>query len=397
MNYTSSRKLLKFAAIAAFILIQACGQKSAAPPPPPPPNVTVEEAQLTNAQYYDEYPATVTALNQVELRPQVSGFITGVYFSDGAKVGAGQLLYSVDDQLYSGNYQQAVANLHVVEANLNKAQKDAGRYHELDKADAVAKQLVDNADAAVEVARKQADAAKANISAVATSVKYTKVYAPFSGNIGISLVKKGAAVTAGQTLLNTISSDGDVAVDFNVEQKDIYRFSTLMTEKTSGTDSTFMLAFGDDIYPYPGKIALIDRAVNPQTGTIKARLVFPNKNNLLKAGMNATVRVKSNTTTQSVVIPYKAIVEQLGEYFVYIPGDSNKVSQRKVLMGKQVGNNIIIKDGIKAGEKIVTQGVQNLHEGVKVNITAPAPAGGVPTMPATAAPAAAPKDSATKN
>lgn len=357
---------------AFMVLATSCGNKNAAPPPPPPPQVTVENVALTEAVYYDEYPATVAALNQVELRPQVSGFITGVYFKDGAKVKKGQLLYSVDNQLYSANYQQAVANLQVVQANLNKAEKDANRYHELDKADAVAKQLVDNADAAVEVAKQQASAAKANIQAVSTSVRYTKVYAPFNGTIGISLVKTGAAVTAGQTVLNTVSTDGELAVDFNVDQKDIYRFSNLLAQKQAPTDSTFTLAFESEVYPFPGKIALVDRAVNPQTGTIKARLVFPNQNNLLKAGMNATVRVKNNASAQSVVIPYKAVTEQLGEYFVYIPGDSNKVSQRKVTLGRQLGANIIIKDGLQQGDKIVTQGVQNLREGVKVNIVPPA-------------------------
>ena len=367
MRLSFQNRLTKWSAVGVIAMVAACNNKQAAPPPPPPPQVSVEEVKLINAVYYDEYPATVTALNQVELRPQVSGFITGVHFSDGAKVSKGQLLYSIDQQLYSANYQQAVANLQVVEANLDRAKKDAARYHELDKQDAVAKQLVDNADAAVHVADRQASAAKANIQAVSTSVRYTKVYAPFSGMIGISLVKTGAAVTAGQTVLNTISGDGDLAVDFNIEQKDIYRFSEMLS-KSDSKDSTFTLAFGDDVYPYPGRIALIDRAVNPQTGTIKARLVFPNKNNLLKAGMNGTVRVRSNNAASSIVIPYKAVTEQLGEYFVYLPGDSNKVTQRKVVLGKQVGANIIIKNGLQAGDKIVTQGVQNLHEGTKVTI-----------------------------
>jgi len=141
------------------------------------------------------------------------------------------------------------------------------------------------------------------------------------------------------------------------------------------TDSTFTLAFGGEKYPYPGKIILIDRAVNPQTGTIKARLNFPNKNGLLKAGMNGTLRIKNNSSAQSVIIPYKAVVEQLGEYFVYIPGDSNKVSQRKVILGKSVGTNVIVKEGLQEGEKVVTEGVQNLREGVKVNIVAPSAAG----------------------
>ena len=218
--------LIHYVTIAlSIVVLTSCDkkeeQKASTQQAPPAVPVTLEEVTTSDAVYYDEYPASVTPLNQVELRPQVTGFITGVHFQDGARVRKGQLLYSIDAQLYSANYEQAVANLKVQEANVNKAQKDADRYHELDKNDAVAKQLVDNADAALEVAKKQAEAAKANISAVSTSVRYTKVYAPFDGIIGISLVKVGAAVSAGQTVLNTVSTDGQLAVDFGVDQKEI--------------------------------------------------------------------------------------------------------------------------------------------------------------------------------
>ncbi|MEO6232169.1 MAG: efflux RND transporter periplasmic adaptor subunit [Ferruginibacter sp.] len=359
---------------ATIIVLAACNDNKSGPPPPPPPaQVTVQDVTLSDAVYYDEYPATVTALNQVELRPQVSGFINGVYFKDGQKVKKGQLLYSIDAQLQAANYQQAVASLNIQEANLVKVQKDANRYHELDKNDAVAKQLVDNADAALEVAKRQVEASKANIQGVQTSVRYTKVYAPFDGVIGISAAKPGAAVTAGQTMLNTVSSDKELAVDFNVDQKDIFRFTKLMSDKPAAVDSTFILAFGGDVYPYPGKLYLLDRAVDPQTGTIKTRLTFPNPKGLLISGMNGTVRVKNNASTQAVLIPYKAITEQLGEFFVYVPNDSNMVSQRKVVPGKQIGTDVIIKDGLKQGEKVVVQGVQNLREGAMISTTPPAP------------------------
>lgn len=366
---------------AAVLFLTACNnsKEQTGPAVPPPVKVTVEPVLKTDAVYFDEYPATINALNQVELRPQVSGFISGVYFKDGARVRKGQLLYSIDEQLYSANYQQAVAGLRVQEANLNKAQKDANRFHELDKSDAVAKQLVDNADAALEVASKQADAAKANIQAVQTNVKYTRVYAPFDGLIGISAVKPGAAVTAGQTILNTVSSDKELAVDVNVDQKEIYRFSKLMSDPPKTSDSTFTLAFGNDVYPYQGKIALLDRAVNPQTGTIKARLIFPNTKNLLIAGMNGTLRVKNNASTQALLIPYKAVTEQLGEFFVYVPNDSNKVSQRKIVTGKQIGKNVIVKSGLNDGDRVVVEGVQNLREGAAINATVPQSS---PTTPA---------------
>ena len=375
MHYT--RPFL--ASAIALLLLSSCKGKKAAPPAAPPPaKVTVEPVKFINAAYYEEYPATVTALNQVELRPQVSGFITGVHFKDGDRVRKGQLLYSVDDQLYSANYQQAVAALQVQQANVDKAQKDANRYHELDKQDAIAKQVVDNADAALEVAKRQASAARAAISAMQTNVKYTKVYAPFDGVIGISTVKAGSAVSAGQTVLNTVSSDKELAVDINIDQRDIYRFSKLLNDKQPAADSTFSLAFGSDVYPYFGKIALLDRSVNPQTGTIKARLIFPNKDNLLVAGMNGTIRILSNATAESVLIPYKAVTEQLGEFFVYVPNDSNKVSQRKVVLGKQIGTDVIIREGLKNGEKVVVEGVQNLREGASITTAAPAPAAATP-------------------
>jgi membrane fusion protein (multidrug efflux system) len=280
---------------------------------PPPVSVSIEPVETTDAAFFDEYPATVNALDMVELRPQVSGYVSGVHFADGARVRKGQLLYTIDTQLYEANYDQAVANLKVQEANLGKAQKDANRYHELAKNDAVAKQLVDNADAALEAAQRQVDASKANIRSVQTNVRYTKIFAPFDGTIGISLVKKGTAVTAGQTIMNTVSTDRQLAVDFNVDQKEIFKFSKMLQQKTSASDSTFTLAFNGEKYPYNGKIALLDRAVDAQTGTIKTRLIFPNPQNILRAGMTGTVRVLTKSNA-AVVIPYKAISEQLGEF-----------------------------------------------------------------------------------
>ncbi len=358
-----------------FLLFTAasCGGKSAqqqqqAMQAPPAVPVTVQQVTAGDAVYYDEYPASVTALNQVELRPQVSGYITGIYFKDGARIEKGQKLYSIDQQQYQANYQQAVANLEVQKTNLVKAQKDADRYHELEKQDAIAKQQVDYADAALEAAKRQVEAAQANVHGVQTSVRYSTIYAPFDGTIGISQVKMGAPVSAGQTVLNTISSDNPVAVDFSVDQKEIFRFTQLQQHSSKASDSTFILVFGTDVYPYPGKIYFVDRAVNPQTGTIIVRLLFPNNKDMLKPGMTGTIRVKNNSAKKAILIPYKAVTEQLGEFFVYVVNDSNKVSQRKVPLGTQIGTNVIVKDSLHEGEKIVVQGVQNLREGVAVKI-----------------------------
>lgn len=373
-----------FTSVGCLLAIASCGgnkQQPAAQGPPPAIPVTVTKVTTTDAVYFDEYPGTVTALNQVELRAQVNGYITGIYFQDGARVKKGQRLYSIDQQQYEANYQQAIASLAVQEANLVKAQKDADRYHELDKQDAIAKQQVDNADAALEAAKKQVEAAKANIRAVQTNVRYTTILAPFDGTIGISQVKVGGPIYAGTTILNTVSSDNPMAVDFTINQKELYRFVLLQQQGTKPKDSVFTMAFGNDVYPQVGAISLIDRAVDPQTGNIKTRLVFPNPKSMLKAGMSTTVRVKNNTSTQSVIIPYKAITEQLGDFFVYAVTDSNTVTQRKVALGRQIGTDVIIRDGISAGETIVIQGVQNLREGARIN-TAPPQQPGAGAAPA---------------
>ena len=357
----------------AIIIMGSCGNKKSEPSQEPPPAtpVTITEVASTNAVYYDEYPGIIAAFNEIKLTSQVNGYVTGIYFTDGQKVNRGQRLYSIDAEVYRANYQQAVADLEVQEANLLKSTKDADRYHELDKHDAIAKQQVDYADAALQVAKKQVAAAKANVAGVQSNVKFASISAPLTGTIGISQVKKGTAIVAGQTVLNTVSADNPIAVDFTVDQNIIYNFIKLQQDGSKMQDSLFTIAFNDDVYPYPGKISVIDRAVDPQTGTIKVRLEFPNNKGMLKPGMNTTVRFKNTAAKNATLIPYKAVTEQLGEFFVYVVTDSSKVTQRKVQLGKQIGKDIIINEGLQIGEKIAVEGVQNLHEG-SVITTAPA-------------------------
>lgn len=360
--------------LALAVVAAACGKKGpAGPMGPGAVPVTVHEVKQRNAAYYSEYPAIVRALNEVELRAQVSGYITGIHFKEGDRVKKGQRLYSIDPQQSEGAYQQALANLKVQETNLLKAKQDVDRYRKLSESDAIAKQQVDYAEAAYEAAQKQVDAAKAVVSSVQTNVRYTTITAPFDGTIGISAVRLGASVTPGSTLLNTISTDDPMGADITIDQKEIYRFSQLAQNATP-RDSTFRLAFGSDVYPFSGHISVLDRAVDPQTGTLRVRFSFPNPEHSLRSGMSATLRVLSSDD-KAVIIPYKAVTEQLGEFFVYV-ADSSKVTQRKVFLGKQIGHDIVIRDGVKPGETIVVEGVQNLREGSAISIAQPA---GTPT------------------
>ena len=354
-----------------LVIAVACGNKNDGGMQGfPPVQVVTQVVHEEPAFYFDEYPAIVKALQEVELRAQVNGYVTAIHFKEGEKVRKGQALYSIDQQQTESAYKQAQANLAAQEANLERAKRDVERYRQLDKQDAIAKQQVDYAEATYAAAQQQVEASKAAVRSSQTNVRYSTIVAPFDGTIGISQVRLGSVVVPGQTLLNTISSDDPVAVDITISQSDIYPFTQLLKTKTAKGDSTFSLAFNGQVYPEFGKISIIDRAVDQQTGTIKARVVFPNPDHTLRAGMSGTLRVQSPVKT-SVVIPYKAVNEQLGEFFVYL-ADSAKATQRKVVLGKQFGKAVIIKDGLRPGDTIITEGIQNLREGSAIAV-APAP------------------------
>jgi membrane fusion protein (multidrug efflux system) len=214
----------------------------------------------------------------------------------------------------------------------------------------------------------QAAAAESNVNAVQTNLRNSVIYAPYDGTIGISQVKLGSAVTAGQTLLNTISSDNPIAVDFSIDEKLINRFTGLLHKKNEPKDTTFTIVIPDQtVYPYPGHLSFLDRAVDPQTGTIRTRLIFPNSGGVLKPGLTCNVRVIYNNIMNSIIIPYKAVTEQMGEYFVFVI-NGNKAIQTKVNLGIPVNDMVIVKDGLAPGDLIVTDGIQKLHDNSPVTI-----------------------------
>jgi membrane fusion protein (multidrug efflux system) len=350
----------------AGIITVSCGgkntqQKTLATP------VTVYQVNQQQAVFYNTFPATVAALNQVDLRSEVSGYITDINFKDGQLVAKGMKLYTVDQQQYKAVYEQAVANLNSAKANLVKAQQDADRYDQLARNDAIAKQVEEHAQADLESAKMQVVAAEKNVNSVQTNLRYSIIEAPFNGIIGISLVKLGSSVTGGQTMLNTISSVDPIAVDFAVDEKQISRFNDLWQSKVSDRDSIFTIILPDGkLYPYYGQISLIDRAVDSQTGTIKVRLVFSNPKNILKPGLTCNVRVKNSSGANALLIPFKAVTEQMGEYFVFVV-NGNKVFQRKISIGDDISGMLIVKDGLQSGDEIVVDGIQKIKDNSEVN------------------------------
>ncbi len=387
---------------AGSLLLSACGGKGdgkqAGGPQNGPAPVTMQTVQMQPASYFDEYPGTTVAMSQVDLRAQVNGYVTGIFFKEGEHVRKGQKLYEIDRSKYQAAYAQVEANVVQAKANEARAQKDADRYIYLSKQDAIAKQILDHALTDLQNAKAGVSSANAALVSARTDLNFATILAPFDGTIGLSQVKLGTLVSQSQTLLNTISTDNPVAVDFVINEKEIPRFIRLEKEKSTD-DSLFTIKLGDgSIYSATGKISVVDRAVDPQTGTIKVRLVFPNNEGELKAGMSCNVRLHSQNAKEQLLIPNKATIEQMGEYFVFVARDTviaadksaeksggknqppaptgpqTVAIQQKVSLGAVIGADVIVKNGLNAGDKLIVDGIAKLRSGQPVTTAVPKPA-----------------------
>ncbi|WP_353135242.1 efflux RND transporter periplasmic adaptor subunit [Pseudopedobacter sp.] len=359
-------QLTALAFLGSGIIFQSCQNKGAQQGQQGEVVVPVSAVQVSREQVSgsENYPAVVVPINETELRAEVSGYITNIFITDGATVNKGDKLYEIDGTRYAAAADQAKANLKIAEANLDRVKKDVQRYRKLAEQDAIAKQTLDYAETDQNNQEAQVLAAKAAVTTAVTNLNRSVIRAPFSGTVGISQVRNGALVSAGTTLLNTISTVNPITAEFQVPERNIAQFVNL---QKSGNQSALRLRLSDgQFFEGSGQIITIDRAVDAGTNTIKVRAKFNNQGNQLRAGMNATITVMEKSASPEMVIPYKAVQEQLGVYNVFVIGDSSKVEQRNVSLGHKFDDKVVIKDGLKEGEKVVTEGIMNLKEGVKV-------------------------------
>jgi len=350
-------------------LLGACGNRQQQPSGPQAIPVTTAPVTAEIAVGVETFPGTVVALNETELRAEVNGYLTGIFAADGATVTKGQKLYEIDRTRYEAAEQQAKASLTIAETNLNRIKRDVERYRKLAEQDAIAKQTLDYAETDLSNAEAQVASARAALVTATTNLQRSTIVAPFSGTIGIAQVRMGALVSAGTTLINSISSTDPIAVDFPVNERNIQRFSALQRLATIERDSVITLGLpGGGVFGRPGKIIALDRAVDPATGTLTVRASFPNPDGTLRAGMNTSVQVRTQSETEQLIIPYRAVVEQLGQTSVYVLTDSSTVEQRGVRLGLKMADRVVISEGLARGETVVTDGIINLRPGAKVQV-----------------------------
>lgn len=373
MNHipTTSKQLL-FGCVLIAALATACSSGSDRGAASQPEEISVPiSAEVVSAREVaglDQFPATVVPLNETELRAEVSGYITRIHVADGASVSQGQKLYEIDHTRYAAAQEQAKASVAIAEANLTRIKRDLDRYRKLAEQDAIARQILDNAETELSNSEAQLIQAKASLTSATTDMNRSVIVAPFAGTIGISSVRNGALVSAGSTLLNTISSTHPIGVDFQVNERILSRFVDMQGNSQAQDSSILLVMPGGAIYPAAGRITAIDRAIDAMTGTITIRASFPNPDGLLRAGMNTVIRNSHAIPGQQLTIPLKAIEDQLGTTNVYVVNDSSRVEQRQVRLGIKIADRVVVAEGLQAGERVAVDGIINLQHGAKVQI-----------------------------
>ncbi|HEX3797659.1 MAG TPA: efflux RND transporter periplasmic adaptor subunit [Verrucomicrobiae bacterium] len=354
--------------MAACVLALNCGCKKKTTPPPPP-EVQFLTVTTTNVPIIEEWIGSLDGYVNAQIRAQVSGYLQTQNYVEGSEVKSNDLLFQIDPRPFQASVDQAKAKLAQDQAQAQKAELDVKRYTPLAKEQAISQEELDNAVQANLAAAAQVKADDALVENAQLQLGFTKITSPIDGIAGIALGQIGDLVSPSSGALTTVSTVNPIKVYFSVSEQsylDFWRRYAISNEDATDLKMELVLSDGT-IFPGKGKFYLADRQVNPTTGTMQIAAVFPNPQRLLRPGQYGRVRVQTETKTNAVIIPQRAVIELQGSYQIITVDDQNKTHLKSVKVGQQVGANWIIEEGLQAGDKVVIEGTQQVKEGTTVN------------------------------
>jgi membrane fusion protein (multidrug efflux system) len=406
--------------LAATLISSGCqGKDAVKAAPPPPPAVVIAEVEQRTVPIYSDYVGQTKAYETVELRARVEGVLEKIYFTEGTAVRKGALLFTIDKRPFQATLQtskaiqakaeadlaqarqrtdvlKAQAELADAQAIFTKAVSDLRRMTPLAREKAVTELELDAAVAAEKSAKAQVESRLANLKNIEGSVKYTieraaaevsaakarviqseldlsycDVYSPLSGVIGFKNIDVGNLVGRGEaTLLATVSSSDPLLVDFNLSEIEFLKLTSPDTMGKQKSDRKVELILSDDsLHPYGGALRVIDRTVDPQTGTMRVEAGFSNPGNYLKPGQFARVRTIVANRENAILVPQRAIQDLQGAKTVLVVDAQNKASVRTITVGDKSDNYYIVLQGLSAGERVIVEGMQKVRPGSEVKPT----------------------------
>ncbi|MDP2411590.1 MAG: efflux RND transporter periplasmic adaptor subunit [Pseudolabrys sp.] len=386
-------------AVAAAVLVASCGeQQPKKAPAPPPPAVTISAPTQREVSDFDEYVGRFVAVNAVEVRARVSGYLESLHFKDGQLVKQGDLLFTIDKRPFQNSVDQARANLALARSNLAFTEADYTRGQQLVRDKTITDQTFEQRSQAYRNAQAAVAGVTAALRTAELDLEFTELRAPINGRIGDRRVSPGNLVTGGSggntTLLATIVSTDPIDFEFTFDEASYLRYERMakngmedVASRGAGVPVALKL-IDEPNFDHKGQMDFVDNVIDRSTGTIRGRAKFANANGVFTPGMFARIRVPATPPYKALLIPDVAIgSEQVRKFVLVVDGEST-ARAKYITLGQLVGNLRVIKDGLAADDRVIVNGMARVRPGQKVNTEPPGP----PAQPAAgAAPAAAAK------
>lgn len=361
--------------LAVIILTISCGKKG--PQQLPPPEVDVTSVIKDKVEITDEFVGQTFGYKDIAIRARVDGFLEGIHFVEGTLVKKGQLLYTIDPQPYEAKVAEALGGLAEAKTRLVQTKNDLERYKPLAEINAVSKKDLDAAEANYGASQAAVEAAEAALKSARIQLGYTKIYSPINGVIGRTLAKEGDYVgkSPNPVVLNGVSDTDIILVQFSLSEKTYLQLARYaranrnMNMKRDEREYNLELILSDGTkHDHLGRLDFIDRSVDPTTGTVILQASFDNPDRIIKPGQFAKVRAVVEDFDNALLIPQRSVTELQGKYFVYLIDNENKINIKEVQLFENMGDMVIVREGLSVGDKIIVSGLQSVREGMQVRV-----------------------------
>ncbi|KMJ14623.1 hypothetical protein SN04_01523 [Serratia marcescens] len=346
------------AAVSIAFAVAGCNDSAPSATAPPPPAVPVAEVLVRPVTPFVEFSGSLTAVQRVELRPRVAGYIQAVNVPEGRVIEKGHPLFRIDPRPFQAALDAAAARLQEAEATATLAQADFARARTLFNQKVIAREPFDAATAAMNVSKARVNAAKAALTAAQLDMTFTRVTAPIAGRVGRTLITEGNYVASGVTALTTIVSVNPLHVYFDVDERTYLQSLTAWRDKTATHEIKVMTALiGDKTYSRPGRVDFIANAAERTTGTVRLRAVIDNPDGRLSPGLFAKIKLETGAPQAKVLIADRSIGTDQSRRYVLVVDKNNKTEYRPVELGPVVDGMRVIERGLQPGERIVVKGL----------------------------------------
>jgi RND family efflux transporter MFP subunit len=359
----------------AATLLAACGKAGGGGASvPPAPQVSVATVLERKVKDWDEFTGRFQAVETVEVRPRVSGYIDKVAFKEGGNVKRGDLLFVIDPRPYQAEYDRTAADLKRYKTALDLARIESVRVQRLRESGAVSQEELDERTSTVAQAEANVAGAQAALESAQLNLSFTRVTSPITGRVSRAEVTRGNLVTGGNnggTLLSSVVSLDPIYLYFDGDEQAYLRYTQMAREgqRASSRDAPNPVRVGlanEDGFPHQGTMDFVDNQLNSQTGTIRARAVLENKDGQFTPGLFARVQLLGSNEYDAILIDDRAVSTDQSQKYVLLLDADNKVEYRKVKLGRVIDGLRIVREGLKPGDVIVVSGAQRVHPGVTV-------------------------------